>query len=60
MRRITNLLVLAMACSSAGAQTGAGEFVYGKDHASFLEAPKGWVLDAADAAKDNAGSVFIQ
>ena len=49
---------LAIVCSSASAQTGAGGFVYGKDHAYFLEAPKGWVLDSGDAAKENVGGVF--
>jgi hypothetical protein len=52
------LFAVGMICSSSSAQTGSGGFVYGKDHAYFLEAPKGWVLDSADAAKENVGGVF--
>jgi hypothetical protein len=40
------------------AQTGAGGWVYTKHFAYFLEAPKGWVMDAGDAAKENVGAVF--
>src|SRR5207247_8396189 len=58
MQRVAIISALAMVCSSASAQTGAGGFVYGKDHAYFLEAPKGWVMDSGDAAKENVGAVF--
>ena len=58
MPRVAIILAVVIACSSASAQTGAGGFVYGKDHAYFLEAPKGWVLDSGDAAKENVGGVF--
>jgi len=58
MTRVVIMVTLAMVCSSASAQTGAGGFVYGKDHAYFLEAPKGWVMDSGDAAKENVGAVF--
>jgi hypothetical protein len=58
MQRVAIICALVIVCSSASAQTGAGGFVYGKDHAYFLEAPKGWVLDSGDAAKQNVGGVF--
>jgi hypothetical protein len=58
MPRVAIILAVIVACSSASAQTGAGGFVYGKDHAYLLEAPKGWVLDSGDAAKENVGGVF--
>jgi len=58
MRHLTLFAAVIAVCSSASAQTGAGGFVYGKDHAYFLEAPKGWVLDSGDAAKENVGGVF--
>ncbi len=58
MPRVAIILAVVIACSSASAQTGAGGFVYGKDHAYFLEAPKGWVMDSGDAAKENVGAVF--
>ena len=58
MQRLAFISAFAIVCSSASAQTGAGGFVYGKDHAYFLEAPKGWVLDSGDAAKENVGGVF--
>jgi len=58
MPRVLIIFALAIVCSSASAQTGAGGFVYGKDHAYFLEAPKGWVMDSGDAAKENVGAVF--
>jgi hypothetical protein len=58
MRRLALLSAFTIICSSASAQTGAGGFVYGKDHAYFLEAPKGWVLDSGDAAKEKVGGVF--
>ena len=57
MRLITVVAFIAI-CTTARAQTGAGGFVYGKDHAYFLEAPKGWVMDSGDAAKENVGAVF--
>jgi hypothetical protein len=50
--------LLGIVSSSVSAQTGAGGFVYGKDHAYFLEAPKGWVMDASDAANEHVGAVF--
>jgi len=59
MQRVVVVLsALAIVCSSASAQTGAGGFVIGKDHAYLLEAPKGWVMDSGDAAKDKVGAVF--
>jgi hypothetical protein len=59
MPRVVIAFALALVfCSSASAPTGAGGFVYGKDHAYFLEAPKGWVMDSGDAAKENVGAVF--
>jgi hypothetical protein len=58
MRHLTFLSAIMMIGSSASAQTGAGGFVYGKDHAYFLEAPKGWVMDSGDAAKEKVGAVF--
>ena len=58
MRHLALLSAITMICSSANAQTGAGGFVYGKDHAYFLEAPKGWVMASADAAKEKVGAVF--
>jgi hypothetical protein len=58
MQRVTLISALVILCSSASAQTGAGGFVYGKDHAYFLEATKGWVLDSGDAAKEHVGGVF--
>src|SRR5207247_10894961 len=58
MPRALIVFALAIVCSAASAQTGAGGFVYGKDHAYFLEAPKGWVLDSGDAAKEDVGGVF--
>jgi hypothetical protein len=57
MQRIVVISALAIVCSSASAQTGAGGFVYGKDHAYLLEAPKGRVMDSADPAKENVGAV---
>ena len=58
MQRILFISMLAIVCSSASAQTGAGGFVYGKDHAYLLEAPKGWVMDSGDATKQKVGAVF--
>jgi hypothetical protein len=58
MHLVAIISALGIVCSSAYAQTGAGGFVYGKDHAYFLEAPKDWVLDSGDAAKENVGGVF--
>jgi hypothetical protein len=58
MQRVFLISVLAIVCSSASGQTGAGGFVYGKDHAYLLEAPKGWVMDSGDAAKESVGAVF--
>jgi hypothetical protein len=58
MHRVLLIFAFAIVCSSASAQTGAGGFVYGKEHAYFLEAPKGWVMDSGDAAKDKVGAVF--
>jgi hypothetical protein len=58
MRYFTLLSAITMLCSSASAQTGTGGFVYGKDHAYFLEAPKGWVMDSGDAAKEKVSAVF--
>src|ERR1700724_2276588 len=58
MSRVILISAVAIVCSSASAQTGAGGFVYGKDHAYFLEAPKGWVMDAGDAANEHVGAVF--
>ena len=57
-RYVVIIFALAIVFSSASAQTGAGGFVYGKDHAYFLEAPNGWVLDSGDAAKERVGGVF--
>jgi hypothetical protein len=58
MLRALLIFAFAIICSPTSAQTGAGGFVYGKDHAYFLEAPKGWVLDSGDAAKEKVGGVF--
>src|ERR1700748_1379492 len=58
MQRVFLIFAFAIACSSGSAQTGGGGFVYGKDHAYFLEAPKGWVVDSGDATKDKVGAVF--
>src|SRR6187431_1431028 len=58
MRHLILFAAIIADCSSVSAQTGAGGFVYGKDHAYFLEAPRGWVLDSADAAKESVGGVF--
>ncbi|HKP05206.1 MAG TPA: hypothetical protein VJU77_17785 [Chthoniobacterales bacterium] len=58
MQRALFISGLAIVCSSASAQSGAGGFVYGKDHAYFLEAPKAWVMDSGDAAKEKVGAVF--
>jgi hypothetical protein len=40
------------------AKPGPAGFVLGKDHAYFLQAPQGWLMDPADAAKDKVGAVF--
>jgi hypothetical protein len=55
---LTLFSAMVMICSSGSAQTGAGGFVYGKDHAYFLVAPKGWVMDSGDASKAKVGAVF--
>src|SRR5213080_3503235 len=43
---------------SGPAKPGSGGFVIGKDHAYLLEAPKRWLMDPADAAKNKVGAVF--
>jgi hypothetical protein len=58
MQRVLLIFAFVLVCASASAQTGAGGFVYRKDHAYFLEAPKGWVMDSGDAAKQSLGAVF--
>jgi hypothetical protein len=55
----TALLIAFIALTHAlNAQPGPGGFVYGKDHAYFVEAPNGWVMDPGDAAKEQVGAVF--
>lgn len=56
--RLALVSAVGLVCSSASGQTGADGFVYGKDHAYFLTSPKGWVLDADDAAEEKVGGVF--
>jgi hypothetical protein len=59
MKRLLRILVILFSASlSARAQTGAGGFVLGKSMAYFLEAPKGWVMDAAEGRKYGANAVF--
>jgi hypothetical protein len=56
--RAALLIGLILIAPTIGAETGSGGFVYGKDHAYFVEAPSGWVMDPDDAAKEQVGAVF--
>ena len=59
MKRLVSATLIFFACLlSVRAQTGAGGFVLGKTMAYFLEAPKGWVMDAAEGRKYGANAVF--
>lgn len=62
MKRLALVLILLIASSNASAWSYRNEegigLAYGKDHAYFLTAPPGWVLDTDCGASQNLYAVF--